>query len=175
MSNLTHRYYNPVSPDVQYQIDEFNKSCRALGLKINLWRCTSQDFTPQGEAIYTREKEPIEGYCLIDDYIPSQSGQVNEEYAETPLRGSKILYIPMVYGDEEFRLTQENFLEGSLVEILDDMNIEGLEFGTYILEDIMPSPDRIYWECRSFIQRTENDEQNPDPGGSKTNFSLLKK
>lgn len=171
---LTHRYYNPESPDVSYLELEFSKSCRALGIKIELIRCISESFTLQGEAIYDREKTGIIGYCMIDDYIPSQSGQLSEEYAETPEKGSKLLYIPRIFGDDSSVILNE-FQEGALVKILDDMNNERLEFGTYILEDVMLSPDRTYWECHAFIQRTDKDELPPDPGGSKENFSLLKR
>lgn len=173
-NHRTHRYYNPLSGDVSYLEEEFSKSCRALGLKIKLFLCLSSKFTPQGEAIYERDKNGIVGYCMIEDYIPSQNGQLSEEYAEAPERGSKLLYIPRLFGDDS-NITLDNMNEGALVEIVDDMNNERLEFGTYILEDIMLSPDRMYWECHAFIQRTEKDESAPDPGGAKENFSFLYK
>lgn len=172
----TYRYANPVGyPDTSYLIDEYSKSCRALGLKIKLYETTNIEYTLQGEPIYERNKIPKNGYCLIDDYIPSDSTQLSEEYDEPPEKGSKILYLPIKFGDDGDYSDISELQIGSLVEIVDDLNIAQLEFGTYILEDVIISPDRSYLVCNAFIHKTTRDEASPDPGGAKENFSFIRK
>ena len=172
----TFRYANPLgSPDVSYMIDEFSKSCRALGLKIKLYEVESIKFTSQGEPIYTRNSVGKDGYCLIEDYIPSENPQLSEEYDEPPEKGSKRLYIPIKFGDNGQYYNISELQIGSLVDLVDDLNIQKVDFGTYILEDVILSPDRTYLTCNAFLHKTNKDELPPDPGGFKENFSFLRK
>lgn len=172
-----HRYMSPQNSDHDYYAYEYAQSCEVHGLKLAIKLTESIRYTNQGEPIYDRSA-PIVSYGFVEDPVPGSS-QTSEKMQNEDEFNSKVIYLPRFYG--EHIDSKDNRIEkvdrGTIISIIDDMPLEEIKFGEYIVEDSDLSPDRMYWKCNCLIHRIGLDESEYLPKEDtypKQNFSMLK-